>query len=524
MLSGHDSICDIAPDASSCYLIWGGTSNVNLARLLALTSNFHGQIHVLDYSAYLKRSRKPFFVSSDSIFALHKVVVGAATELIDQHTDNTSKVHVETFSPTIRYQRKFVKRELRDIVSLSQLAEWEYRGHPAGRSVASHIVTTSLRDSNPDQRRWRPHAQRLMQIYCQVFDETAKYLELAEPSDVLVMENDRHAAEAPLLHLCHQFNLLPTYLTFDDGDVGQSTGVVAYSTYNLESIRTDFELNEHKLDAQRGAEIVLGRLPDPGVNSFASWAQPASSVTPTSPDGRIATVFLSSPDEYVFLGDDWRNLRWENQEIAMREVCQHLRSLDLRVVVRVHPNAVNKSWREFMAVHRLAGEVGDVIVSATSSISSYDLIRSSDVVVTWGSTVALEAVAREKPAWILSPTTFESCVDIRRWPDHGHPDLKDLLYTPLQTTAFKFADFWFGKAGTQISDSVLYQELRRLDESRNHLDLTLRKLLFPYWIRQSPVYVYLGLRWVVGEIRARRLFHRAIIALLSTKDPNRNWL
>jgi hypothetical protein len=85
---------------------------------------------------------------------------------------------------------------------------------------------------------------------------------------------------------------------------------------------------------------------------------------------------------------------------------------------------------------------GVEVVRAFDRVSSYDLLAHAQLVVTWGSTLGLEAVAAGVPVWLLGHSTYDLSADVRPWPATGEPTCRELRYTPATWTAEQFFGFW----------------------------------------------------------------------------------
>jgi hypothetical protein len=98
---------------------------------------------------------------------------------------------------------------------------------------------------------------------------------------------------------------------------------------------------------------------------------------------------------------------------AIEELARCANALNLNLIVRLHPNLANKPkevrnrWNS--AVERLS----TVNFDANDKISSLHLIKNSLGVVTYGSTIGLEAVAARKPTLTLVDCIYDllGCVD-----------------------------------------------------------------------------------------------------------------
>jgi hypothetical protein len=156
--------------------------------------------------------------------------------------------------------------------------------------------------------------------------------------------------------------------------------------------------------------------------SFASaWAQlQANSVTENPylrKQQRIDTaekkthsscaIFTSSIDEF-YSNLPFDDCGWGTQENAIRRIVTAVESQKIDVTVRLHPNLGNKSWVDVISTYIEFKSLNCRVIYPWESHSSYNLIDSSDLVMTWGSTIGLEAAYSGKRVAFFGPTIYRS--------------------------------------------------------------------------------------------------------------------
>jgi hypothetical protein len=110
---------------------------------------------------------------------------------------------------------------------------------------------------------------------------------------------------------------------------------------------------------------------------------------------KLITFFTSSEDELIY--NNLESKAWPNQFMAIKKIIDIISpSSDFKLVIRIHPNTRTKSdfykssWEHFIL------EIGDNpnvnVIHFKDDLDSYDLLRQSDLVITAGSTVGVEAV------------------------------------------------------------------------------------------------------------------------------------
>jgi len=128
---------------------------------------------------------------------------------------------------------------------------------------------------------------------------------------------------------------------------------------------------------------------------------------PTLGDGKILAIFTSSPDEFEVIGDEWFTA-------ASRDVTRFITELraalpdDHHIVVRLHPNQRgDRTGRTDDMIARIARLDGTTLIRPEDPASSYELVDRADVVLSFGSTVGLEANYWDRPSILAGRAIWE---------------------------------------------------------------------------------------------------------------------
>ena len=275
-------------------------------------------------------------------------------------------------------------------------------------SVYSALCTDSLRAYHHPPKAWKRKAKRLIRAF---FEGSRCITELeAELPPEICIPNGRFPHQAGIDQACRRLRRSVLYY-----EVGGSR----YQTFHLEDHRTQsrkFLAKKDELSTDlesKGFQYLRSRQLDSAINTFALQMATLRHDASEEPHARaetrkIATYFSSSMDEFVGQGSDWPTPRWADQWLALDDLVPALKKDGFEVRVRIHPNTLNKTWREFLWVERRARTLGCEVIPSWSSRNSYGLALESDLVLSWGSTIALEAAASGKLAAIIAPTFFDA--------------------------------------------------------------------------------------------------------------------
>jgi hypothetical protein len=119
------------------------------------------------------------------------------------------------------------------------------------------------------------------------------------------------------------------------------------------------------------------------------------------PDWNLAKtnigLFLSSEDEFIAIGDQWELTLFKNQIESLQYILGNVANVkNIHVYIRIHPNS-NSAFDFIEKVKQFASKSVTVILPE-SSISTYKLLMNVQKVITFGSTVGIEATYWGKPS------------------------------------------------------------------------------------------------------------------------------
>jgi hypothetical protein len=141
-------------------------------------------------------------------------------------------------------------------------------------------------------------------------------------------------------------------------------------------------------------------------------------------------VFTSSEDEFVAIGDQWQNPVYRNQIEGIQRISGDLRKFaEIDCFIRLHPNLrglANESVSAVLHVH--AGNVH--VISPDSPVSSYALLNAADKVVTFGSSMGIEATYWDKPSVLAGQSFYRNLGST--YNPNSHQDLMRMLMDDLK--------------------------------------------------------------------------------------------
>jgi hypothetical protein len=162
---------------------------------------------------------------------------------------------------------------------------------------------------------------------------------------------------------------------------------------------------------------------------------------------RKTSFFLCSDFECAAVSQEWDWYVYPDQITGIQMICAEMaqKCPEMHFFIRMHPNMKNDK-----ATPRISSVVSNIknatLIPPDSSISSYGLMMRSDCVLTFGSTIGIEACFWGKPSVLICPAMYEdfdvaiNCHShsevIRALLDPGHAKNKKeaMLYGAIMAT------------------------------------------------------------------------------------------
>jgi hypothetical protein len=148
---------------------------------------------------------------------------------------------------------------------------------------------------------------------------------------------------------------------------------------------------------------------------------------------RNVVIFNSSEDEFVGLGEEWLNPIYAGQAEGVQKIVQDAmeRYPNVMFYLRMHPNLVGVNNRDTRLTQELGagGQPNLVVVAPDSDISTYSLLDAADLIITFGSTVGVEATYWGKPSILAGHAMYEDLDSVYVAESHEH--LMELIETAI---------------------------------------------------------------------------------------------
>ena len=314
-------------------------------------------------------------------------------------------------------------------------SKYEREGFDWGAAVFSSVVTRT-RDIEPDifATKYADISRGIAISSLVLYRVSLAIIDEIQPEKVYLF-NGRHSCLRSFLRAAQYRNI--AYAVTEGGHDVNSYGVFENSTphdikgRHVEMMRM-WEENPNLL-REKGAifyeKRMAGRISEISMGlDFTKGMAKGTLPNGFNEKQHNVAIFCSSEDEYVSVGEQWQISLYKSQIAAIEAICLNAKE-DIKVYVRMHPNlkGINNDFVKSV----LALEADSVcIIDPASNVDTYSLVQAVDTVVSFGSTVGIEAVWLNKPS-ILLGSSFYMYLDCCYLPQ-SHEDVMNLVHQKLE--------------------------------------------------------------------------------------------
>jgi hypothetical protein len=319
--------------------------------------------------------------------------------------------------------------------SMSDLKEYGVEGFPLGLAVASALITI-FRDLEIDMAAHEEVIRSYVLSTWAAYRSFLRYLD-ERPVDKVYVVNGRVTETRAVLHACQTrgvacstievghdkdhyelyHNTFPHDLEYVENEIRRYWDEAGHDPHERERQAT-----QYYLDRSKGVEREFKSF----VTSQHRGLLPAE----FSPDRHNVVIFNSSEDEFASIGDAWRNPVYQDQLDGLRRIRNDVEKLppNVSIYLRIHPHLAG--LRKLLdPLTELEGPRFRVI-PPDSPVSTYDLMRACNTVLTFGSTTGIEAVFWGRPSVLVGISFYRNLGG--NYLAASHEDVLRLIQTPLE--------------------------------------------------------------------------------------------
>jgi len=310
---------------------------------------------------------------------------------------------------TLDRQYDQIKVDFDSIKDISDLMEYSYKGIEIGRGIGSSMISIK-RNYKLNLEDYKSYILDLLTQSKALVDQIDKIVKAENITDVFLF-NGRFFEHYPILAYCRlhgiNFHTHEKGANFSKYQLIKNNTVhsIDYRKEQIEAVWNNFGPEKEKV-----ANAWYRNKKDGKITSEINFTTDQNdSELPTGFDKskHNITIFNSSEDEFKSI-KEWQHTLYKDQCEIIIKVCRELENdKSLRFYLRFHPNLKGLAYGDLARLEdaRLSNLV---ILRPESTVSSYQLMLSSDKVLSFGSRTSIESAYWGIPSVIYGRSFYES--------------------------------------------------------------------------------------------------------------------
>ncbi len=406
-----------------------------------------------------------------------------------------ASVRIESFLRLTPENEEEGQRLRTEFANVEDLKRYHIDGFDAGYAVLSSLIGI-CRDPEPDFQKYGPVLAELLRAGWMAYRSMENYLR-ENAVDRVYLFNGRFAPLRAVLRACQEAGVecfthergasIDLFALFRNTTPHDRTLIEAEIQRTWDEAAED---PEREAIARQWYEGRAKGSAPPGQLVFTGNQRPDALPDNWDASRHNVAIYISSEDEFVAIGESWRNPLYDDQLDGLKKILASLQSDPgkLHLYLRIHPNLAKLDNSQTRGLAALAAPCLTVI-PARAPIDTYALMRSASVVLSFGSTAGAEAVYWGRPSILAGHSFYENLGGT--YNPRSHEELMDLLRAPLEP---------------KPRDGIL-------------------RYGFHFATRGEPFRYFMGQGYYAGRFKGRRLrptvLENATIALADTVSPRR---
>lgn len=346
----------------------------------------------------------------------------------------SSQITVKPIYFLTQQNKKEIKELKTDFSSLAELKNFKIENFDIGYGVLSSLISVT-RDPEPNLVKHKNVLKRALISSLAVYRSMQNYLSSCNIDKAYVF-NGRYAPMRAAFRACQSKNV--DCLLHERGSSLNKYFITENTTFHdLEYVRNLIDQawlsNTNKADREKlASEFYINRKKGILRNWFSFTKAQKKDLLPDNWDSNKINIviFTSSEDEFASIGDQWKNPIYENQFIGITKILNSIGGDDsIQLYIRLHPNLKNiKSKKQLEQINSLES-ANLTVISPHSPIDSYSLLEKASKVVTFGSTVGIEAAYWGIPSILLGESLYRELGST--YNPKNHQECMEMIYADL---------------------------------------------------------------------------------------------
>ncbi len=240
-------------------------------------------------------------------------------------------------------------------------------------------------------------------------------IELIEKKNIneVLIFNGRFVEYAPIIEYCVSKKL--EYYTYEYPFVGDTDYqlVKQFKTLDLDKMSNYLKTINLDKNIKKGFNYLENRIKRSHKDISTSFAsKQLIGHTPFNPlkNKKIITIFTSTDIEFISVKEIIESRFFKDQCELIFTIINVIKN-NYDIYIRIHPNAVTDKFH-MQQINNLGSSIPEVtIINATEKYDTYAIISKSDLVITFGSTVGIEAMHLGIPTITIGTSIYNHFIE-----------------------------------------------------------------------------------------------------------------
>ena len=368
---------------------------------------------------------------------------------------NDTSLNVARLYDLTREQKKYINKTISNkFEDLESLITFKPFGVDLGLSVLSSVVSI-LREPEPDLVKNRKLVINNIKTALIVYFSIKNKLEKLHP-DIFYIFNGRFSWVRPALRIAQKenINVIIHERSGILGNYGLTKGTYPHDIdvikEEIEEVNRNLRVND-KIKSSIVNEWYHERIDgkEQGFQSFTG-NQTRHNLPDNFDSNKInVVIFNSSEDEFVAM-DEWSNRLYSDQNEGISLIAMSLENNNaVSLYLRVHPNLKNANNTQTLGLREIKFNHANLnIIEPDSAVDTYKLINAADIIISFGSTVGVEALFLGKMMLLVGRASYEDLGGFVKPNTHDElvqtinnytKDKTPIPYNDMRSAAEKFA-------------------------------------------------------------------------------------
>lgn len=335
-----------------------------------------------------------------------------AEKTVRQFNVNSNKLYTINYSDFLKNTNYLSVLQNEAFQDVDALKNFEYKGFDLGLATASSLVSFT-RNHRPNTINYNDFIKRGLTTGAYIFDAANIMLNEISP-DLVIVFNGRFVENRALMRACETSKI--DYATHEKG--GRiSTFLFRKNSipHSIDSIQQELEYlweNANNDKYEIGKNYFTKKIKGVEDAWYSFTKNQEEGVLPESfkenTNKKIVTIFISSLDEYEGLSGFGPRF-YENDNAGIKKIADDLVEYsNIKLYIRVHPNLKGLDNAQMQFINEEIAKISSVeLINAEDVVDTYALVKASDIVLVFTTTVGIEAAYMGKKVLLLGRALYE---------------------------------------------------------------------------------------------------------------------